>query len=152
MSNPVHPGEPSHNNSRERPVYAQSNNGLNHALSHRVYRPHQSSRESSSYNHINQAEWTTWQELSIKISDLPASTTTRDLWRCFNGQGNIIKIELYENQRGQRDGKATVRFRSECFFSHLITSVRTDTIIVRLRRIHFGRVKDTQYPLQLKVL
>ena len=58
-----------------------------------------------------QAEWKNWQELTVRISDLPLSATTRDLWRCFSGQGTITMIEFYENQEGQREGKASVRFR-----------------------------------------
>ena len=81
-------------------------------------RPSQHLANGSTYasNHGRQAEWTFWQELSVKISDLPASTTTRDLWRCFSGQGTINLIEFFENQRGQREGNAVVKFRYACLW------------------------------------
>lgn len=62
-------------------------------------------------SHTYHPEWKTWQEVSVKIQDLPATTSTRDLYRCFSRQGNIVRIELHENPRGQREGKASVRFR-----------------------------------------
>lgn len=100
----------------------------------------------AAYNHYtpSQAEWETWQEISIKISDLPPSATTRDLWRCFNEQGTITMIEFYENQKGQREGKATVRFRYvNCwycsFFQRLIARK------VRHQRTHFGKWSNTQF-------
>lgn len=115
MSDPLQPNEhPNSTNgtssSHRRGDYA-SLRGLHRGANNVPYHPY----PASGYNDHSQAEWSTWQELGIKISNLPASTTTRDLWRCFSGQGNIIKIELYENQRGQRDGKASVRFRYACF-------------------------------------
>ena len=89
----------------------QSKGAPMYPLHHRANGSPHPTHAADSYTHSIQAEWTSWQELSVKISDLPPSTTTRDLWRCFNGQGTITMIEIYENQGGQRDGKATVRFR-----------------------------------------
>ena len=58
-----------------------------------------------------QDDWTQWPELSLKISDLPPATTTRDIYKHFSQEGNVVVIELFENSRGERDGKAVVRFR-----------------------------------------
>ena len=58
-----------------------------------------------------QDDWTKWVELGLKISGLPPSTTTRDLYRCFSKEGNIVLVELYENTRSEREGTACVRFR-----------------------------------------
>ena len=56
-------------------------------------------------------DWTKWVELGLRISGLPPSATTRDLYRCFSEEGNIVLIELYENTRNERQGTACVRFR-----------------------------------------
>jgi len=56
-------------------------------------------------------DWRSWVELGIRIFDLPASTTTRDLYKRFSQEGTVVYIELYENTKGQPDGKACVRFR-----------------------------------------
>lgn len=61
--------------------------------------------------HHNAPDWTTWQDLTVRIHGLPATTTTRDLYRCFSRQGTIVRIELFENTRGERDGNASVKFR-----------------------------------------
>lgn len=66
---------------------------------------------ANSTGRYNAPDWTTWQDLTVKIHDLPATATTRDLYRCFSRQGNIVRIELYENTRGERDGKASVKFK-----------------------------------------
>ena len=56
-------------------------------------------------------DWTQWVELGLRISRLPASTTTSDLYQCFRTRGNVVFIELYENTRNERQGTACVRFR-----------------------------------------
>ena len=56
-------------------------------------------------------DWTRWPELSIRISDLPEYVTTRDVWAALKGEGQIITIELFEDQNCKRDGNARVRFR-----------------------------------------
>lgn len=106
------------------------------------------SHASNTFGRPHQAEWTTWQELSIRISDLPASTTTRDLWRYFSAQGTIIGIELYENQRGQRDGRASVRFRYaylQLLLTHLLTIRKA-----RHQTMRSGGMSDTRYQLLLR--
>lgn len=59
----------------------------------------------------NAPAWTSWQELTVRIHGLPATATTRDIYRCFSKQGKIVQIELFENTRGERDGNAIVKFR-----------------------------------------
>ena len=78
-------------------------------------RPHHNQahvmRPAFGINRRVQDDWTKWVELGLKISGLPPSTTTRDLYRCFSKEGNIVLIELYENTRSEREGTACVRFR-----------------------------------------
>ncbi|KAI8627834.1 RNA dependent RNA polymerase-domain-containing protein [Xylariaceae sp. FL1651] len=50
-------------------------------------------------------DWRDWSELSIRISSLPAQTTTLDLWKHFQRFGKIVYIEIFESKRN-----ATLRF------------------------------------------
>lgn len=42
---------------------------------------------------------------------MPPATTTLDLWRVFEQEGNIAFIELYDNRQGDRDPTAKIRFQ-----------------------------------------
>lgn len=55
-------------------------------------------------------DWTHWVEISVKLFGLPTNVTTRDIWRCLSTEGCIMTIELYEDNRGTREGKGRVRF------------------------------------------
>lgn len=56
-------------------------------------------------------DWTNWIELSIKVYNLPASISTLDLWKAFSKEGSISMIKVFEDGKGKRDGKASIRFR-----------------------------------------
>lgn len=58
-----------------------------------------------------QDDWTTWIELSIRVAGLTSNVSTRDLWKAFSNEGSIATIELYEDSKGNRDGKGVIRFR-----------------------------------------
>ena len=85
----------------------------NHKHSHSRPRPNRDHlmRPAPIFSRRPADDWTKWVELGLKISGLPSSTTTRDLYRCFSKEGNIVLIELYENTRSEREGTACVRFR-----------------------------------------
>ena len=72
------------------------------------------SNQAGGYRRSNHNDWTQWVELGVKIFDLPPVTTTRDLYKGFSQEGNVVVIQLYENSRGERDGTAVVRFRYVC--------------------------------------
>jgi hypothetical protein len=55
--------------------------------------------------------WKTWDGLTVKLRGLPRSTTTLDLWRAFQAEGNVEAIEIFEDKQGRLDGTAKVRFR-----------------------------------------
>ncbi|MCJ1464650.1 hypothetical protein MMC07_003263 [Pseudocyphellaria aurata] len=55
-------------------------------------------------------DWTSWIELSVRLFGLSPNVSTRDLWKSFSKEGTIAIIELYEDNRGNRDGKGVVRF------------------------------------------
>ncbi|MCJ1355792.1 MAG: hypothetical protein MMC33_005784 [Icmadophila ericetorum] len=55
-------------------------------------------------------DWTTWGELSIKVSNIPLEATTKDLWMAFKKEGQIVTIEIFEDATGRRDGYGRVRF------------------------------------------
>ena len=67
-------------------------------------------------SHRAQNDWAMGQYLFIKVCGLPDSTTTRDLWTAFKREGHIAYIQLYENTKGYRDGKASVKFRYASIF------------------------------------
>lgn len=73
-------------------------------------------------------DWTKWVELGIRISGLPPSATTRDLYRCFSKEGNIVLVELYENTRNERQGTACVRFRYALSCSLTLETFRNLTL------------------------
>ena len=58
-----------------------------------------------------QDDWTTWDEVRVKVYGLTPVITTQDLWQAFSGKGFLFKIELFEDSRGARDGKAQLWFR-----------------------------------------
>ena len=66
------------------------------------------------------ADWQKCPELSIRISHLPPSFTTWDLFRNFKRYGTIVFVELYE-KCGAKDGGGKIRFSpppSEAFWTH----------------------------------
>jgi len=56
-------------------------------------------------------DWTQWIELGIKLSGLPFSVTTFDLWQSFRHEGSIATLEIFEDNQGKRDGRGRIRFR-----------------------------------------
>jgi len=62
-------------------------------------------------NHNVQEDWRQWVELRIKVVNIPPHVSIEDLHRSFKGEGNVARIEIFEDDRGSRDGKARVTFR-----------------------------------------
>ena len=94
--------------------YGRSDNTLQRSPLRPCYsqRP---SNQAGAYRRPNHNDWNRWAELSVKVFDLPPTTTTRDLYQCFSREGNVVMIELYENARGEREGKGVVRFKYVLF-------------------------------------
>ncbi|KAI9879198.1 MAG: hypothetical protein M1830_009273 [Pleopsidium flavum] len=55
-------------------------------------------------------DWSQWVELGVKLFGLPSTVTTFDLWKTFSKEGSITTIEIFEDSKGERDGKGRVRF------------------------------------------
>ena len=55
--------------------------------------------------------WQSWDEVQIKVSNIPQNTLTRDLASWFHGEGNIRSIEVFENPYGSGKGNALLIFR-----------------------------------------
>ncbi len=55
-------------------------------------------------------DWSEWIELGIKLAGLPRYVTTLDLWRAFSKEGSVATIEIFEDSKGERDGKGRIRF------------------------------------------
>ena len=70
----------------------------------------QPTRPARNHGRSNDEAWRTWKEVSVKIHDIPAETTTKDLYLCFSKEGTLISIDLHENARGEREGRATIKF------------------------------------------
>ena len=85
-------------------------------------------RPALSFSRRVEDDWTKWVELGLRISGLPPSATTRDLYRCFSEEGNIVLIELYENTRNERQGTACVRFRYAFSCSFTLKTFRNLTL------------------------
>lgn len=56
-------------------------------------------------------DWTTWVEIGIRVYGLTPTVSTLDLWKCFNREGPITSIKIFEDGKGNREGKASIRFR-----------------------------------------
>lgn len=54
--------------------------------------------------------WQIWPELTVRVSGLPESIATWDLWKRFNQEGTVVFIELFDDRQGGRDGNAKIRF------------------------------------------
>ena len=54
--------------------------------------------------------WQTWTEVTVRVSQLPPTVTTWDLFKSFEREGSIVFIELHENSRGVRQDSARIRF------------------------------------------
>lgn len=59
----------------------------------------------------HQLSWKEWDELQILVANLPRDITTEELWSCFAREGHVNKIDIKEDSRGLRNGKATVSFK-----------------------------------------
>lgn len=58
-----------------------------------------------------QPDWTQWVEVRVKVFGLTPTVTTADLWKAFSKQGSVSTIEIFEDSSGNRNGKASIRFR-----------------------------------------
>ncbi|KAI1140661.1 RdRP-domain-containing protein [Hypoxylon sp. FL0543] len=54
--------------------------------------------------------WAEWEKISLRISRLPAHTTTRDVWMIFKSHGEVVSVELFERLNGEREGSGRVCF------------------------------------------
>ena len=58
-----------------------------------------------------QADWRSWQQVSVKLFQIPEAASVHDLRDCFNKEGNVVYIEIFEDSQGQRMGSGRVEFR-----------------------------------------
>jgi len=54
--------------------------------------------------------WQEWQELTVRVANLPPTVTTWNLWERFQREGTVVFIELFDDRQGRRDGNAKIRF------------------------------------------
>lgn len=55
-------------------------------------------------------EWQKRTDLTLRIRNVHGNTTTYDLYRNFKNHGEIVFIEIFQDQTGARDGGAKIRF------------------------------------------
>lgn len=55
-------------------------------------------------------EWSHWPSVSVRLKGLQLSTTTYDIWRSFHTHGELVLIDIFENETGKRDGNARIKF------------------------------------------
>ena len=91
--------------------HGRLNNTFKHPLPHRPTQSSYFSSTISARSHRGQNDWAKGEYLYIKVCDLPDSITTRDLWAAFKHEGHIQHIRLWENAKGHRDGRASIKFK-----------------------------------------
>jgi RNA-dependent RNA polymerase len=98
--------------SRGRPKY-QSSRPLRAATSGMYGNRPQETRQQQPAGPIlrSQQAWEGWPEVNVKLSGLPPTISTWDLWERFAAEGDIVFIELFENRNGGRNGEGKIRFR-----------------------------------------
>lgn len=81
-------------------IYAQSSKGSASAMLERVKPSHLA------------PHWISWESLALTVSKIPTDVNTYTVWKSFSACGTVDFIELFENARGDRVGRARIRFRS----------------------------------------
>ena len=106
------------------PTKCRPNSAFQHPRPQRMNDLSYPSPAMTGRNHRVQGDWAHGDYIYIKVFDLPDSATTRDLWTAFKHEGYIAHIRLYENARGCRDGKASIKFR----YAWILVSVQAVVI------------------------
>ncbi|KAL9127168.1 MAG: hypothetical protein Q9217_003901 [Psora testacea] len=89
----------------------------------------------------SQVEWRTWKELSVKILGLPPNVTTKELRECFEKEGTVLSVEIFENTYGERDGGGRIRFRYETSSPSTVMVLSISNIVAaHHQRGHFGNL------------
>ena len=55
--------------------------------------------------------WENWDILEVRVTRLPQTITTYDLWFAFRREGHVDGIEIFLNRQGMREGNAKIRFK-----------------------------------------
>lgn len=104
--------------------YGRPNGAFQHPLSRLLGSSSYLPSPRTGQKHGMQNNWTIGEYLYIKVYDLPDSTTVGDLWTAFKREGHIAHIRVYENDKGTRDGHASVMFRYASTLSPCILLTR----------------------------
>lgn len=56
-------------------------------------------------------DWSHWLEVGVTFFGFPRKVTTRDVWKVFKEEGELVTIELFDDNRGNPNGSGRVRFR-----------------------------------------
>ncbi|KAI1499999.1 RdRP-domain-containing protein [Biscogniauxia marginata] len=135
-------------------------NGRHPAVSngHRSRKP-----QHGSYHIGLRPDWSDWEELSVRIKKLPAQTRTFDLWRHFETFGNIVYIDISEDEHAARTGTALVRFSpppSQPFWRDSVVKINIKnekfpvhvTLLSRLPPRNVRSPRGIEYPRRLSLI
>lgn len=56
-------------------------------------------------------DWSQWVELAVQFSGFPSYVTTKEVWAIFKEEGEILTIEIFDDNSGKPSGRGRVRFR-----------------------------------------
>ncbi|OOF98623.1 hypothetical protein ASPCADRAFT_512858 [Aspergillus carbonarius ITEM 5010] len=57
------------------------------------------------------APWRLWENVAIKITNLPLEANSHTIWTAFKNEGKIFSIDLFEDHHGHRTPKGKIRFK-----------------------------------------
>ena len=69
------------------------------------------SNPSRGFNVSRQSDWSRWLELGVDFRGFPPKSTTKDVWKVLKEEGEILTIELFDDDKGDPSGRGRIRFR-----------------------------------------
>jgi len=79
-----------------------------------------------SFNVSRRNDWSNWLELGVDFRGFPPKVTTKDVWKVLKGEGEILTIELFDDDKGDLSGRGRVRFRYALDFWRVDDSQRCE--------------------------
>ncbi|EEQ35243.1 RNA-directed RNA polymerase Rdp1 [Microsporum canis CBS 113480] len=127
-------------------IYAESPKGSASAMLERVKPSHLA------------PHWISWESLALTVSKLPTDVNTYTVWKSFSACGTVDFVELFENAKGNRVGRARIRFRpppKESFWmdgQHVLELDDGQRIVILVRVETFRRKREVPSPVDPKIM
>ncbi|KAI9668336.1 MAG: hypothetical protein M1829_005540 [Trizodia sp. TS-e1964] len=93
--------------------------------------------------------WSSWPEVTLLIKGLPASVTTKLIWRTFIAEGLIEYIRINIDSVGDKNGTAVIKFRpppARAFWEHGTYKYQGAEGISNIRLILDDKLRTYQHP------